>query len=142
MPNPIPPPSPGPRSRIPAPVLAAILMCVERASDSNATAKVKFNGLIPIGSMYGIYTNIWGIFRKILGLQTLEIPNNYFAIFFAFLLHFFCIWVCHFGFVLSFFCHFFVISLSFLCHFFVICLSFYCHFIDILGTGKWRKQIV
>ena len=59
--------------------------------------------------------------------------------FFAFLLHFFCIWVCHFGFVLSFFCHF----LSFLCHFcvifchlFVILLSFYCHF----GNGKMEKK--
>ena len=71
-----------------------------------------------------------------------KFQNNYFVIFFAFLLHFFCIWVCHFGFVLSFFCHVFVISLSFLCHLFVICLSFYCHFIVILGTGKWRKKML
>jgi len=71
-----------------------------------------------------------------------KFQNNYFVIIFAFLLHFFCIWVCHFGFVLScvchFVCHFFVISLSF----FVICLSFYCHFIVILGSGKWRKNNV
>ena len=74
-----------------------------------------------------------------------KFQNNYFVIFLAFLLHFFCIWVCHFGFVLSFFViflSFFVISVSFLCHFFVICLPFYRHFIVILRTGKWRKQHV
>ena len=68
-----------------------------------------------------------------------KFQNTYFVIFFAFLLHFFCIWVCHFGFVLSFFvflsflCHFFVIF----CHLFVILLSFYCHF----GNGKMEKKM-
>ena len=66
-----------------------------------------------------------------------KFQNNYFVIF----LHFCCIFFA-FGFViLDLCCHFlsfFVISLSFLCHF----LSFVCHFIVILGTGKWRKNIV
>ena len=38
--------------------------------------------------------------------------------------------------MLSFFCHFFVISVSFFCHLFVILLSFYCHF----GNGKMEKK--
>jgi len=61
-----------------------------------------------------------------------KFQNNYFVIFFAFLLHFFGIWVCHFGFVVSFF----IIFLSFFCHLFVILLSFYCHF----GNGKMEKN--
>ena len=75
-----------------------------------------------------------------------KFQNNYFVI-----CCIFCIWVCHFGFALSFFCHvlsffchlvfvmflsFFLISLSFLWHF----LSFVCHFIVILGTGKGKKK--
>ena len=70
-----------------------------------------------------------------------KFQNNYFVMFFAFLLHFFCIWGLSFWICVVIFCHVFVISLSFLCHFFVICLSFYCHFIVILGTGKWRKKM-
>jgi hypothetical protein len=45
--------------------------------------------------------------------------------FFCIFVAFFCIWVCHFGFVLSFFCHFFVIFWSSVCHFIVILLSFW-----------------
>ena len=59
--------------------------------------------------------------------------QNYFAIFSIFA--FFCIWVCHFGFALSFF----VICLSFVCHFFVISLSFFCHLFVIL-LSFWERE--
>jgi hypothetical protein len=62
-----------------------------------------------------------------------KFQNNYFVMFFAFLLHFFCIWGLSFWICV-------VIFLSFFCHFFVIFLSFFCHFIVILGTGKWRNK--
>ena len=71
-----------------------------------------------------------------------KFQNNYFVIFFAFLLHVFlhfclsfwiCVVICVVIF-LSFLCHFFVIF----CHLFVILLSFYCHF----GNGKMEKTIV
>ena len=75
--------------------------------------------------------------RKIFGPANIRNSKKCFLSFF---LHFccicFCIWVCHFGFVLSFF----VISLSFLCHFVVICLSFVCHLIDILLSFSKREN--
>lgn len=46
----------------------------------------------------------------------------------SFCCSFLVIQICHFGFALSFYCHFAVISWSILCHFVVICLSFMCHF--------------
>ena len=79
------------------------------------------------------------MFRKILGLQTLEIPKLFCHFFnFCIFLHLgLSFWIC-----VVIFCHFFVICLSFFCHFFVILLSFVCHFIVILGTGKWKKKIL
>ena len=67
--------------------------------------------------------------------------KKYFVIFLHVFCIFFCIWVCHFGFTLSFFlvilCHFFVMFFGHLfCHFFVI----FCHLFVILGTGKWKKK--
>ena len=99
-------------------------------------ARLSFNDtcvIIDIDMYIYIY-NV--IFRKILGLQSLEKIKSQFCHMVLILVALFCvIQVCHFGFVLSFYCHVAVISLSccrrfivtlvsFLYHVVVICLSF------------------